>query len=77
MDERNILIVLLPLLWYLSNFFVDRLGKHMVTPIIRPGKLELLADVMGGGFPAMFQALSSAGPIIMAMPLLTWPFHMH
>ena len=32
------------------------LGKQRVTPIIHPGKLELEADVMGGGFPAMSQA---------------------
>ena len=58
------------LLRYLSNFLFDRLGKQRMTPIIRPGKSEFLAEVMGGGFLAMFQALSSAGPSIMATPLL-------
>ena len=59
-------------LWYLS-IFLDRLGKQRVMPIICPGKLDLLADVMGGGFPGMFLALSSTGPRMMAKLLLTRP----
>ena len=73
MDEKNILIVPLPLLWYLYHFLFHRLGKKRVTSIICPGKLGFLADVMGGGFPSMFQAFSRAGPRMMAMLLLTRP----
>ena len=61
-------------LWYLSDFFLDWLGKKRVTQIIRPGKMVLLADVMGSGTPEMFQALSSAGTRMMDMTLLTQPF---
>ena len=59
-----------PLLWCMSAFLIERLGKQKVTPIIRPGKSELVAEVIGGVFPTMFQALSRAGPSIMATPLL-------
>ena len=51
----------------------ERLEKQRVTPIIRPGKSEFEAEVMGGGFPAMSQAQSSAGTIIIAKPLLAQP----
>ena len=44
-----------------------------MTPIIRPGNSELLAEVMGGGFPSMFQAFISVGPRMMATPLLVRP----
>ena len=44
-----------------------------MTPIIRPGKSELVTDVMGGGFPDMYQARISAGPRIIATPQLTRP----
>ena len=71
MDERKILITPFPLLWYLSILLLDRLGKQRVTLIIFPGKLELLADVMGCGFLEVFQALSMDGPRMMATLLLT------
>ena len=73
MEDRKTLIFPLSLLWYLSNFLFDRLGKQRVTPIIRPVNLELISEVMGGGFPAMLQALSRAGPRMMATPLLIRP----
>ena len=55
------------------RFSVERLRKYRVTPIIRPGKSELEAYVMGGGFPAMSQAQSIAGPRIIATPILAQP----
>ena len=70
MEARKIFITPLPLLWYLSDFLIESLFNQRLTPIIRPGKSELVAEVMGSGFPAMFQSLSRAGPIIMATPLL-------
>ena len=73
MESRKILIFPLPLLWYLYNLLFDRLGKQRVTPIIRPGNSELIAEVMGGGFTAMFQALRRAGPRMMGTPLLVRP----
>ena len=42
----------------------------MVMPITRPGKSDLLADVMGGGLPAMLQVLSRSGPSMTTMPML-------
>ena len=63
----------LPLLWYLSNLLFDRLGKQRVTPIIRPGNSELIAEVMGGGLPAMLQALSRESTRIRETPLLVRP----
>ena len=56
----------------MSAFFFEWLGKQRVEPIIQPGKLELESDVMGGGFPAMSQAKSSAGTRIIVTPLLAW-----
>ena len=53
-------------------FLFGRLGKQRDTPIIHPGKLELLEDVMGGGFPDLVQSCISSGPRMMAMPLLDW-----
>ena len=73
MEARKIFIIPLPLLCNVSAFLLERLRKQRVTPIIRPGKSELVAEVMGGGFPAMFQALSRAGPRMMAAPLLVQP----
>ena len=70
MEARNILIFPMPLLWYLSDFLFDRLGKQKVTPTIRPGNPELLAEVVGDGFPAMFQALIIEGPRMMAILLI-------
>ena len=58
-----------PLVVHVRLFF-EWLGKQRVEPIIRPGKLELESDVMGGGFPAMSQAKSSAGTRIIVTPLL-------
>ena len=45
------MILPLPLLWYVSDFFFERLEKQRVVPIIRPGESELEAEVMGGWFP--------------------------
>ena len=73
MEENNILITNLPLLWYLDNFLLDQLEKYRVTPIIHSGKLELIVDVIGGVLPDMFQALSISDPRMISMPLLTWP----
>ena len=73
MEARKILIIPLPLLWHLSNFLLDRLGKKRVTSIIRTGKSKLVAEVMGDGFPAILQALSRSGPSIMTTPLLVRP----
>ena len=47
----------LPLLWYLSNLLLDHFRNQRVKTIIQPGMLELLAEVIGGGFPAMFQSI--------------------
>ena len=41
-----------------------------MTLIIRPGKSELLAEVMGGGLTDMFQDLISAGTRRMSTPML-------
>ena len=73
MEESKILINPLPLLGYLSKYVLDPLGKQRVIIIIRPGKLDLLSEVMGGGFPEILQALSSAGPRMMATLLVTRP----
>ena len=61
MEERNIFIVPLTLLWYLSNFF-ERLRKQRVTSIICLGKLELLADVMG------VVSLPHSRPLVVLVP---------
>ena len=55
----------LHLLWYVFDILLDRFINQRVMPIIRAGKLELLAEVMGGVLPAILQALIRAGPIIM------------
>ena len=73
MESRNILILPLPLLWYLSDFLFDWLGNQRVTSIIRPGNSELISEEMGGGFPAMFQDLSISRPMMMATLLLVRP----
>ena len=73
MEARNFLILPLPLLWYLSNFLFDWLGKQRVTPIIQPGNSELIAEVTGGDLSAIFQALSRAGPRMMDTPLFVRP----
>ena len=64
------MILPLSLLWYVSALLLERFGKQRVTPIIRPGKSELEADVMGGGFPTMYQARGSAEPRIIATTLI-------
>ena len=71
MEERNIFIFPFPLLWCLSNLFFDRLENQKVTLIICPWKSELLSEVVGGGFPALFQPLRSAGPSMVVTLLLT------
>ena len=53
-----------------DHFFSERLGNQRVTPIIRPGKLELEVDVMGGSFTSMSQSKRSSGTSIIATPLL-------
>ena len=73
MEDRKTLIFPLSLLWYLSNLLFDWLGKQRVTPIIRPGNSELIAEVMGGGLPAMLQALSRESTRIRETPLLVRP----
>ena len=70
---RNILIFTLPLLWYLYDDLFDWLGNQRVTSIIWPGNLKLIAEVMGGDLPAMFQDLSRSGPRMMEISLLVWP----
>ena len=55
----------LHLLWYVFDILLDRFINQRVMPIIRAGKLELLAEVRGVVFPAILQALIRAGPIIM------------
>ena len=67
--EEDIDPPLAPLVVCVRSFF-ERLGKQRVTPIIRSGKSELKSDVMGGGFPAIYRAQISAGPRIIATPLL-------
>ena len=67
------MILPLPLLWYVSDLLLERLEKQRVTLIIRPGNSELEAEVVGSGFPAICQALSSAGPSFVATPLLSQP----
>ena len=61
---------LLTFLWYVSDILLDWFRKKRVMPIIRPVESELLAEVIGGGFPAMFQALVRAGSRMMATPLM-------
>ena len=57
---------LVVLVQYLIGSFLKAEGD----PNHRTGKLEFLAEVIGGGFPAMFQDFISAGTRIMATPLI-------
>ena len=73
MEAKKILIFPLTLFWYLYNFLFDRLGKQRMTPIIWSGNSELIAEVMGGGLPTMFQDLSRSGHRTMSTLLLVRP----
>ena len=74
MESRNILILPLPLLWYLYDFLFDQVENQRATPIICPGKLDLLAEMIRGIFTAMFQALIRSGYRMMSTPLMSQPF---
>ena len=42
--------------WYVYIDLLDLFGKLNVTPIIIPGNLVFDGYVIGGSFPALFQA---------------------
>ena len=57
----------------MSNFWFDWFVNHKTTPIIRPVKSELLADMILGGLPALVQACRSSGPSMMTTLILDRP----
>ena len=59
--------------WYVSVERFNLLGKQRVNPIIRPGNLESIKEVIGSNFPARVHARASYGHKMIITPALVRP----